>query len=35
LDQKKPIYQGTPAHSGEYEGKVVEEETERIKQILK
>ncbi len=35
LDQKGPIYKGAPAHSGEYEGEVVEKETERIKQILK
>jgi hypothetical protein len=35
LDQKRPVYQGTPAHSGEYEGEVVEKEAERIKQILK
>lgn len=35
LDQKRPIYKGAPAHSAEYEGKVVENETERIKQILK
>jgi hypothetical protein len=34
LDQKKPVYKGASAHSGEYEGKVVETETERIKQIL-
>lgn len=34
LDQKKPIYEGAPAHSGEYEGEVVENEAERIKQIL-
>ncbi len=34
LDQKKPIYKGTTAHSGEYEGELVEKETERIKQIL-
>ena len=34
LDQKKPIYKGVPAHSAEYEGKVVEKEAERIKQIL-
>ena len=34
LDQKRPVYQGTPAHSGEYDGKVVEQEAERIKQIL-
>ena len=35
LDQKKPIYEGIPAHSGEYESKVVEQEAERIKQIFK
>jgi len=34
LDQKMPSYKGTPAHSGEYEGKLVEQETERIKRIL-
>ena len=34
IDQKKPIYKGAPAHAGEYEGKVVETEAERIKQIL-
>jgi len=34
LDQKRPIYEGTPAHSGEYEGEVIEKEAERIKQIL-
>lgn len=34
LDQKKPIYRGTTAHSGEYDGELVEREVERIKQIL-
>ena len=34
LDQKKPSYKGSHAHSGEYEGLAVEQETERIKQIL-
>ena len=34
LDQKKPIYEGAPAHAAEYEGGVVEKEAERIKQIL-
>ena len=34
LDQKKPVYQGVTAHSGEYEGEIVEKETARIKQIL-
>jgi len=35
LDQKKPIYSGVPAHSGEYEGEVVETEAERIKEKMK
>lgn len=35
LDQKKPSYEGTTAHSGEYDGEVVAKETERIKEILK
>jgi hypothetical protein len=30
LDQKKPSYQGTSAHSGEYEGELVGQEKERI-----
>lgn len=34
LDQKKPSYSGTAAHSGEYEGGAVDGEAERIKQIL-
>ncbi len=34
LDQKRPIYKGSPAHAGEYDGKIVENEAERIKQIL-
>lgn len=34
LDQKKPSYQGAPAHAGEYEGEIVEKEAERIKGIL-
>ncbi|PIV45080.1 MAG: hypothetical protein COS25_01695 [Candidatus Nealsonbacteria bacterium CG02_land_8_20_14_3_00_37_10] len=34
LDQKRPIYKGTTAHSGEYEGEIVEKEAKRIKQIL-
>jgi hypothetical protein len=35
LDQKKPIYKGAPAHSGEYESETVEKEAERIKQFIK
>ncbi|HCC59790.1 MAG: hypothetical protein A2402_00145 [Candidatus Staskawiczbacteria bacterium RIFOXYC1_FULL_37_43] len=34
LDQKKPVYKGQRAHSGEYFGPVVEEEADRIKEIL-
>lgn len=34
LDQKKPIYHGAAAHSGEYEGELVEKEVGRIKKIL-
>lgn len=34
LDQKKPVYKGTHAHSGEYEGEILEKETERIKKEL-
>jgi hypothetical protein len=34
LDQKKPLYKGTHAHSGEYFGPVVDAEAERIKDIL-
>jgi len=34
LDQKMPRYKGVSAHSGEYEGKVIEEEAERIKNSL-
>lgn len=34
LDQKKPSYNGTSAHSGEYDGEIVEKEAERIKKIL-
>ena len=30
LDQKKPIYEGTHAHNGEYFGPVVETEADRI-----
>ena len=33
LDQKKPSYGEFTAHSGEYDGKLVEEEAERIKTI--
>jgi len=34
VDQKKPSYQGAKAHSGEYDGALVEQEAERIKNSL-
>ncbi len=34
LDQKKPSYEGSHAHSGEYFGPVVENEADRIKGCL-
>ena len=30
LDQKQPSYEGSSAHSGEYDGALVEAETKRI-----
>jgi hypothetical protein len=34
LDQKAPRYKNANDHGGEYDGKIVEEEAERIKNIL-
>lgn len=34
LDQKQPSYKGSGAHSGEYEGDIVENEARRIKNII-
>ncbi|MBI2055139.1 MAG: hypothetical protein HYV66_01920 [Candidatus Sungbacteria bacterium] len=34
LDQKKPSYDGASAHSGEYDGELVETEAERIKKCV-
>lgn len=34
LDQKQASYQGTSAHSGEYDGETVEREGERIKAVM-
>lgn len=34
LDQKKPSYQGAAAHNAEYDGKIIEEEAERIKILI-
>jgi hypothetical protein len=33
LDQKQPSYSGSSAHSGEYEGTLVEQEAERIQSL--
>jgi hypothetical protein len=35
LDQKKPVYEGQTAHSGEYDGALVEGEAQRIWAIVK
>ncbi len=35
LDQKRPVYKTAHDHAGEYDGKVVENEAERIKQVLR
>lgn len=34
LDQKKPSYEGSAAHAGEYEGSVVEQELRRIQSLI-
>ena len=33
LDQKKPTYEGTTAHSGDYDEPIVAKEADRIKQM--
>jgi hypothetical protein len=35
LDQKRPSYSGASAHSGEYNGDLVEKEMERVKEVIK
>ena len=35
LDQKKPSYDNNRAHSGEYEGELIEQELQRIGNALK
>lgn len=35
MDAKKPSYEGSSAHSGEYDGPIVEGEIERIRNISK
>ncbi len=34
LDQKKPVYEGATAHSGDYESEVVRDEAQRIKDTI-
>ena len=34
LDQKRPSYGKETAHSGEYDGEIIEKEAERIKDII-
>ena len=34
LDQKKPSYEGSKRHSGEYDGDIIKNEVERIKNLL-
>ena len=34
LDQKQPSYQGSSAHSGEYDGPLIEREIERILNLI-
>ncbi len=34
LDQKMPSYEGTSAHSGEYEGALIDKEETRIRKLL-
>lgn len=34
LDQRATVYEGVAAHSGEYDGEVMEQERERIKHLL-
>jgi hypothetical protein len=35
LDMKKPSYEGATAHSGEYDGELVEKEALRIRDVFK
>lgn len=34
LDQKRPVYEGSTAHSGDYDSDIIQEEARRIKEIL-
>lgn len=35
LDQRKPRYQGATAHNADYDGKLIDQEADRLKQIFK
>jgi hypothetical protein len=35
LDQKRPVYENATAHAGEYDGELVENEAQRIKEATK
>lgn len=35
IDQKEPSYEGSHAHSGEYDGRLIEEEIKRIERWAK
>ncbi len=34
LDQKRPSYEGSTAHSGDYDSELVQEEAKRIQEML-
>ena len=34
LDQKKPVYEGATAHSGDYDSETVKEEAQRIRDVI-
>lgn len=34
LDQKKPVYEGSTAHGGDYESETVQDEAQRIKDVI-
>ena len=34
LDQKKPVYEGATAHSGDYDSETVKEEAQRIRDAI-
>lgn len=34
FDQRRTVYQGSTAHSGEYEGELLEKEVEKIRKVF-